>query len=73
MKISGKREIFKEGKFESIYNIFLLTLLHGCEILVLNSNLKRRIKVLEMKDLRNISGVKRSNGIRNTRIREIFS
>ena len=52
--------------------IFVATVLYGSETWALNSKMKKRIEVLEMKGLRDICGVKRKdNRIRNLRIRDM--
>lgn len=51
--------------------IFVPTVLYGCETWALNSKMKKRIEVLEMKGLRDICGVKRRDRIRNVRIRAV--
>ena len=73
--LSSLRELWKKGtlsrkvKMKLFDCIFVPTVLYGCETWALNSKMKKRIEVLEVKGLRNICGVKRSD--RNARIRDM--
>ena len=77
--LSSLRELWKKGNLSKKIKMnlfdctFVPTVLYGCETWELNAKLKRRIEVLEMKGLRNICGVKRSDRIRNARIRYMCS
>ena len=68
------REIFKKGvsrevKMKLYESVFIPTVTYGCEAWVMNTKVRRKIEVLEMRVLREIAGVRRVDRVRNKRIR----
>src|SRR5678815_1151082 len=75
--LSSLKELWKNEnltrkvKMKLFECIFVPTVLYGCETWALNSKMKKRVEVLEMKGLRDICGIKRVDRIRNVRIRDM--
>jgi len=65
-----KRDLPVEAKMGMFEGIVVPSVLYGCEAWALNAWSRKRIKVLEIKCLRTITGVRWFDRVRNTRVRE---
>ena len=75
--LGGVKEVRKKGGLtmrmkKRIYeSVVVSKIMYDCEAWCLNENDRHNLEVFEMKELRNMCGVSKRDGIRNVRIREM--